>query len=76
LTGILSLVTAYGIFKKRFWALWLVGALFAVATTVSLYTLYAVQFSNWLVGISMVTYAILTWIVTAYIMSKRKTPEA
>ena len=76
LTGILSLVTAYGILKKSFWAIWLVGALFAVATTISLYTLYIVQFSNWLVGISMVAYAILTWIFTAYIMSKRKTPEA
>jgi hypothetical protein len=76
LTGILSLVTAYGIFKKSFWAVWLVGALFAVATTISLYTLYVVQFSNWLVGISMVAYAILTWIFTAYIILKRKTPEA
>jgi len=76
LTGILSLVTAYGILKKSFWAIWLVGALFAVATTISLYTLYVVQFSNWLVGISMVAYAILTWIFTAYVISKRKTPEA
>jgi uncharacterized membrane protein len=76
LTGILSLVTAYGIFKKSFWALWLVVALFAVATTISLYTLYIVQFSNWLVGISMVAYAVLTWVFTAYIMLKRKTPEA
>jgi hypothetical protein len=76
LTGILSLVTAYGIFKKSFWAVWLVGALFAVATTISLYTLYVVQFSNWLVGISMVAYAVLTWLFTAYIMLKRKAPEA
>lgn len=76
LTGILSLVTAYGIFKKSFWAVWLVGALFAVATTISLYTLYVVQFSNWLVGISMVVYAVLTWIFTVYILLKRKAPEA
>jgi hypothetical protein len=76
LTGILSLVTAYGIFKKSFWAVWLVGALFAVATTISLYTLYVVQFSNWLVGISMVAYAVLTWLFTAYVMLKRKAPEA
>ncbi len=75
LTGILSLVTAYGIFKKRFWAVWLVIALFAVATTISLYTLYVVQFSNWLVGISMIAYAVLTWVFTAYIMLKRKTQE-
>jgi hypothetical protein len=76
LTGILSLVTAYGIFKKSFWATWLVVALFAVATTISLYTLYIVQFSNWLVGISMAAYAVLTWVFTAYIMLKRNTREA
>ena len=76
LTGILSLITAYGIFKKSFWAIWLVVALFAVATTIALYTLYIVAFSNWLVGISMVAYTILTWVFTAYIMLKRKTPEA
>jgi len=75
LTGILSLVTAYGIFKKRFWALWLVIALFAVATTISLYTLYVIAFTNWIVGISMIVYVVLTWLVTFYIVLKRKTPE-
>jgi hypothetical protein len=76
LTGILSLVTAYGIFKKRFWALWLVVALFAVATTFSLYTLYVVAFSNWIVGISMIVYAVLTWTFTFYVVVKRKPLEA
>jgi hypothetical protein len=76
LTGILSLVTAYGILKKRFWALWLVVALFAVATTLSLYTLYVIAFTNWIVGTSMIVYAILTWIFTLYIVLKRKSTEA
>ena len=76
LTGILSLVTAYGIFKKRFWALWLVIALFAVATTLSLYTLYVIAFTNWIVAISMIVYAVLTWLVTLYIVLKRKPQEA
>ena len=76
LTGILSLVTAYGIFKKRFWALWLVVALFAVATTLSLYTLYVIAFTNWIVGISMIVYAVLTWLFTLYIVLKRKPTEA
>src|SRR4030043_55631 len=76
LTGILSLITAYGIFKKRFWALWLVVALFAVATTFSLYTLYVVAFSNWIVGVSMIVYAVLTWTFTFYIVVKRKPSEA
>ena len=75
LTGILSLVTAYGILKKRFWALWLVVALFAVATTLSLYTLAIIAFTNVVVGISMIVYAVLTWLVTLYIVLKRKPSE-
>jgi hypothetical protein len=75
LTGILSLITAYGIFKKRFWALWLVVALFAVATTISMYTLYVFAFTNWIVGVSMIVYAVLTWLVTLYIVLKRKPTE-
>jgi len=76
LTGILSLVTAYGILKKRFWALWLVVAMFAVATTLSLYTLYVFAFTNVIVGVSMIVYAVLTWLVTLYIVLKRKPTEA
>jgi hypothetical protein len=76
LIGILSLVTAYGLFKKRFWALWLVVALFAVATTFSIYTLYIVTLSNWIVGISMIIYAVLTWLFTFYIVLKRKPLQA
>lgn len=75
LTGTLSLVTAYGIFKKRFWAFWLVLALLAVATTISLYTLYVIAFTNWIVGISMVVYVVLTWLFTLYTVLKRKTQE-
>jgi hypothetical protein len=76
LTGILSLITAYGLFKKRFWATWLVVALFFVATTFSLYTLYYVIFSNWIVGLSMIVFAVLIWLFTAYTLSKRKPLEA
>lgn len=76
LTGIISLITAYGLFKKRVWALWLVVALFAVGTTLSLYTLYVFAFSNWLVSICMAAYAVLTWIFTAYITAKRKNQES
>jgi hypothetical protein len=76
LTGILSLVTAYGLLKKRFWALWLIVALLAVATTISLYTLYVIAFTNVIVGVSMLVYAVLTWVVTLYIVLKRKSQEA
>jgi hypothetical protein len=76
LTGILSLVTAYGLFKKRFWAIWLVAALFAVATTIALITLYYVAFSNLVVSISMVAYAVLTWVFTLYLAVKSRPAEA
>jgi drug/metabolite transporter (DMT)-like permease len=75
LTGLLSLVTAYGIIKKRHWAFWMVVALFAVATTISLYTLYVIAFTNVIVGVSMIVYAVLTWLVTLYIVLKRKPTE-
>jgi hypothetical protein len=75
LTGIMSLITAYGLFTKRSWATWLVAALFFVATTLSLYTLYYILFSNWIVGISMIAYAVLTWVFTARILLKRKESE-
>ena len=68
LTGIMSLITAYGIFTKRFWAKWLIAALFFVATTISLCTLYYVITSNWIVSISLIAYAVLTWIFTARLL--------
>src|SRR3989304_10264708 len=60
LTGILSLINAYGIFKKRFWAIWLVVALFFVAMTFSLYTLFYIAFSNWIESTGIISYAVLT----------------
>jgi hypothetical protein len=76
LTGSLSLVVAYGIFKNRFWAIWLVLTLLAVATTISLFTLYVIGFTNWIVGISMIIYAVLTWLFSVQIVLKRKSREA
>jgi hypothetical protein len=75
LTGILSLITAYGLFTKRVWATWLVVAMFFVATTFSLYTLAYVLFHDWIMSISMIAYAVLTWAFTAYTLSKRKPAE-
>jgi hypothetical protein len=76
LTGILSLINAYGILKKRFWAFWLVVALFFVAMAFSLYTLFFIGFSNWVVSTGMVAYAVLTLVFTLYIVLKRQAPEA
>jgi hypothetical protein len=70
--AIVSLITAYSLFTKRAWAPWLVAFLFIVNTAFSLYTLYAVGFSNITVALSMIALAILTWLVTIVMLLKRK----
>ena len=70
--GILSLITAYSLFVKRGWAPWLVAVLFIVNSAFALDTLFSVGFSNVLVALSMVGYAVLTWIFSAYVLLKRK----
>jgi hypothetical protein len=74
--GILSLMTAYGLFKNRVWALWVVVALFFIVTTFSVYTLYYALGKDLLLGIGMIAYLILTWIFTAYTASKRRKLES
>ena len=70
LTGIINLITAYGVFTKRSWVKWLIAALFFVSTTFSLYTLYYVIISNWIFSIILIAYAIFTWIFTAHLLRK------
>lgn len=71
ITAIASLITAYALFTKRRWATWLVVALFFVATTISLYTLYFILFSNWLASVGLIVYVVLTWYFTYYSLLKR-----
>jgi hypothetical protein len=73
--GILNLLAAYGLLKKRVWTVWLVVILFFVNTTFSLVTLYYDLFKDVLISVGAVAYLILTWIFTAYVISKRKTIE-
>jgi hypothetical protein len=75
LLGILSLITAYSLFTRRAWAPWLVVILLAGASTFSLYTLYSIGFSNALIGIGMIAYAVLTWVFALYTLFKRKPLE-
>jgi hypothetical protein len=70
--GIFSLITAYSLFVKRGWAPWLVAVLFIVNTAFSLDILFSVGFSNLVVALSMLAYAVLTWMFTAYLLLKRK----
>jgi hypothetical protein len=73
LIGILSIITAFSVFIKRGWAVWLVFIQFVTATTFGLWTVFSVGSSNWLIVASLAIYVILTWIVTAYLTLFRKT---
>lgn len=74
LLGILSLIVAYGLFIERGWAPWLLFVLFVAATAFSIYTIFAAGFSNALLGVGMIAYAVLTWLFGVYILLRRKTP--
>jgi hypothetical protein len=71
LTGVMSLITAYALFMKRPWGKWLVASLFFVVTTISIYTVYFILFSNPLVSIALIVYAVLTWYFTYYVFIKK-----
>ena len=72
LLGILSLIVAFGLFTKRGWAPWLLFILFVAATAFSVYSILAAGFSNALFGVSMIAYAVLTWLFGAYIFLRRR----
>lgn len=74
--GILSLITAYGLFEKRSWSLWVVVALFFIGTTFSAYTLYCALGKDLLLDISAVAYLVLTWVFTIYVATKRRILES
>ena len=74
LLGILSLIVAFGLFAKRGWAPWLLFVLFVAATAFSVYTIFTVGFSDALLGVGMIAYAVLTWVFGVYILLRRKTP--
>jgi hypothetical protein len=74
--GIFSLITAYGVLKKRSWAIWLVIVLFLSATTFSAYMLYYLLSSDYVLSMTMIAYLILTWLFTGYVASKRKSLES
>jgi hypothetical protein len=71
LTGILNLITAYGLFMKRFWSVWLVAALFFVANVFSLVTLYFTLSTNLLVTIGLIAYLVLSWFISFYVLNAR-----
>ena len=73
LLGIISLITAYGLFRKRAWSFWPVVILFVSATTFALFMIYGLFAKELATSLIMVAYLILTWIFTGYAALKRKT---
>jgi hypothetical protein len=73
--GILSLLAAYGMFRKRAWSFWFVMISFFGSTTFALYAIYSALTSDFFVGVGMIFYLILTWVFTAYAADKRKVLE-
>jgi uncharacterized membrane protein (DUF2068 family) len=74
--GVFSLVTGYGLFRKRSWAVWFVMILFFVATTFSAFMIYGILATDYLLGIGSTAYLVLTWVFTIYAVTKRKTFES
>lgn len=74
--GILSLIAAYGLLKSRVWTLWIVVALFFIATTFSVYMLYSAFQKDLLLDVSVIAYLVLTWVFTAYTAAKREALES
>ena len=72
LLGILSLIVAYGLFTNRGWAPWVLFVLFIAANAFSLWTLYAAGFGNALLGLSMVGYAVFTWVFGVYLLLRKR----
>jgi hypothetical protein len=71
LLGIISLATAYGLYRRRVWALW---SIFAVAFMATVFSYYTVG-GDIIMDVAAVAYLVLTWIFTIYVAAKRKKLE-
>lgn len=77
--AILSLLTAYGLYKMEKWSLWLVVVLFFIGNTFGLVTLYwsingngfAGSTDALLLNLALIGYIIMTWLATIYIGAKK-----
>lgn len=75
--GIFSLLTAYGMFKKRNWSIYFVFILFFTSTAFSSAMLYWYYLrAEYIMFAGMSAYLILTWVATIYLAIKRKNLEA
>jgi len=75
LVGVISLATAYGLFRRRLWALWSIFVVSFMATALAFSMLYYTVGGNILTDTAMIVYLVLTWIFTVYVASKRRRLE-
>jgi uncharacterized membrane protein (DUF2068 family) len=79
LIAILSLITAYGLYRMEKWSLWLVVVLFFIGNTFGFVTLYysivdsgfAGSVDTLLLNLALTGYLIMTWLATIYIGARR-----
>jgi hypothetical protein len=77
--AILSLITAYGLYRMEKWSLWLVVVLFFVGNTFGFVSLYFSIVGNgfanstdaFLLNLALIGYIIMTWLATIYIGAKK-----
>jgi len=78
--AVLSLITAYGLFRTRRWSVWLATILFFPATTFGATTLYvSITRQTFYPGLEaflspllLIVYLIMTVAALAYVLAKRK----
>jgi len=78
--ALLSLMTAYGLYKMQKWSLWLVIGLFFIGNTFGLVSLYwsigrdgfAGNTEVLLLNLALIGYLIMTWLATIYVGAKRE----
>jgi uncharacterized membrane protein (DUF2068 family) len=70
--GILSIITAYGLFTNRAWKNWIITGLFFITTTFSVYTLYYTLGKKLVLNLSMILYLILSLFFTFQTLSNKR----
>ena len=72
LLGILSLMTAYGLFMSRKWTIWILIALFSIAMAFSTYTIYSALGKDVILSVVVFFYLLFTCIFTVYTIFNRQ----
>jgi len=70
LTGMMSVVAGYGLFRKKAWAPWITVALFLISLTMLAFTLFYSMFVNWLAIVGLVVYLGFNFYFMYYTLSR------